>query len=464
MIEPDDVRPDIYIGLVGAAGTDLSAIIRELRSQLAIVRYSVEHIKLSALIGSALGIQSGQDEYRRMSTFMKAGDAIRANSPEGGGVAALAIQDIVSRRNGDRSGKARAFVIDSLKHPDEIKLLDGIYVRNYYTLSVYLPQDLRERNLAIKISKDRREPPSKKIITDSRQLISADEKSQGDTAQNVRDAFPRGDFFVNGRSDISDQIKRFVEIVFGEPYATPTLDEYAMFTARGAGYRSSDLSRQIGATIIDRHGSIVATGCNEVPYPGGGFFTYGLSEGIDDNRDFVKQIDPNAAEIQRTLIEVVRILRSAGHIGDTRLDDKADKKLVDDLLQGDQKDLLRDARIRSLIEFGRVVHAEMHAICDAAAAGRSVRGATLYSTTFPCHLCAKHIIAAGIREVVYVEPYPKSLTSQLYADEIQFAHERPAAAASDRVDRVVFRPFHGVAPNFSSVHSAIAPARTTAAC
>src|SRR5690606_9595931 len=139
--------------------------------------------------------------------FMKAGDAIRANSPDSGGVAALAIQEIVVRRGEDRSGKSRAFIIDSLKHPDEVKLLDGIYVRNYYTLSVYLPQEMREQNLAIKIAKDRREPPSKKIVTDSKQLISADEKSQGDTAQNVRDAFPRGDFFVNGKSDLSDQIK-----------------------------------------------------------------------------------------------------------------------------------------------------------------------------------------------------------------------------------------------------------------
>ncbi|MDN3612645.1 hypothetical protein QWZ16_23945 [Vibrio ostreicida] len=26
---------------------------------------------------------------------------------------------------------------------------------------------------------------------------------------------------------------------------------------------------------------------------------------------------------------------------------------------------------------------------------------------FPCHNCAKHIVASGIKRVVYVEPYPK---------------------------------------------------------
>jgi deoxycytidylate deaminase len=29
--------------------------------------------------------------------------------------------------------------------------------------------------------------------------------------------------------------------------------------------------------------------------------------------------------------------------------------------------------------------------------------------SFPCHMCARHIIATGLREVVYIEPYPKSV-------------------------------------------------------
>lgn len=55
------------------------------------------------------------------------------------------------------------------------------------------------------------------------------------------------------------------------------------------------------------------------------------------------------------------------------------------------------------------MHAEMFAITDAARRGLSVRDATLYCTTFPCHMCARHIIASGIRKVVYIEPYPKSM-------------------------------------------------------
>jgi cytidine deaminase len=107
---------------------------------------------------------------------------------------------------------------------------------------------------------------------------------------------------------------------------------------------------------------------------------------------------------------------------------------------------MSSARVRNLIEFGRIVHAEMHAICEAAASGKPVRGGVLYCTTFPCHVCARHIIAAGIREVIYIEPYPKSLTGQLYADEIKFAHEAAAEADHATQSQVVFRPFHGTAP------------------
>jgi cytidine deaminase len=91
-----------------------------------------------------------------------------------------------------------------------------------------------------------------------------------------------------------------------------------------------------------------------------------------------------------------------------------------------------------LTEYGRVVHAEMCAICDAARIGRSVKGATLYCTTFPCHNCTKHILAAGIERVVYMEPYPKSKAKDLHENEIEIEKESAI--------RVSFVPFLGISP------------------
>jgi deoxycytidylate deaminase len=50
------------------------------------------------------------------------------------------------------------------------------------------------------------------------------------------------------------------------------------------------------------------------------------------------------------------------------------------------------------------LHAEHRAILNAG--DRDLSRCTLYTTTFPCTLCAEKIIHAGIKRVVYMEAYP----------------------------------------------------------
>lgn len=69
----------------------------------------------------------------------------------------------------------------------------------------------------------------------------------------------------------------------------------------------------------------------------------------------------------------------------------------------------------------------------------SCRDGEIYVTTFPCHNCAKHLIAAGIRKVTYIEPYPKSKAYQFYGDSI-------SNEGKDLGKKVVFSPFIGVGP------------------
>lgn len=52
------------------------------------------------------------------------------------------------------------------------------------------------------------------------------------------------------------------------------------------------------------------------------------------------------------------------------------------------------------------IHAEQNAIIQAAKLGISIDGATLYCTHFPCTICARMIINAGISRIVYIHPYP----------------------------------------------------------
>ena len=60
----------------------------------------------------------------------------------------------------------------------------------------------------------------------------------------------------------------------------------------------------------------------------------------------------------------------------------------------------RSAENREDTKYPYVVHAELNAILNAG--GKSLRGSRIYVALFPCNECAKAIIQAGIKEVIYL--------------------------------------------------------------
>jgi hypothetical protein len=70
----------------------------------------------------------------------------------------------------------------------------------------------------------------------------------------------------------------------------------------------------------------------------------------------------------------------------------------------------------------------------------SIKNCIMYVTAFPCHECARHILASGINLVRYIEPYPKSLAADQYPDSIEVASTGAVG------DKLVFEPFVGIAP------------------
>lgn len=64
-------------------------------------------------------------------------------------------------------------------------------------------------------------------------------------------------------------------------------------------------------------------------------------------------------------------------------------------------------------ELCRGAHAEANAIIQAALHGISTENSIMYSTHQPCVMCAKLLINAKIREVVYKIPYPDKLSREL---------------------------------------------------
>ncbi len=67
-------------------------------------------------------------------------------------------------------------------------------------------------------------------------------------------------------------------------------------------------------------------------------------------------------------------------------------------------------------ELCRGLHAEQNAIIQAAFHGVSIRDAVLYCTHLPCIICAKRLINAGIRRVVYLDGYADPLTGEMLAE------------------------------------------------
>ena len=173
---------------------------------------------------------------------------------------------------------------------------------------------------------------------------------------------------------------------------------------------------------------MIALGTNEVPKADGGVYWEGDQ---DDAREFHLGIDTNDRRKRDIAEDIVQLLDERGMLDrdpDTRPEPA---EVLDAILR---------SQLGALTEFGRAAHAEMSALLDAARRGAPVKGAKLYTTTFPCHNCARHLILAGISEIVYVAPYAKSRAFRLHEDAIAVARAEPPAG------KLHLRPFVGAGP------------------
>ena len=74
-------------------------------------------------------------------------------------------------------------------------------------------------------------------------------------------------------------------------------------------------------------------------------------------------------------------------------------------------------------ELCRATHAEQNAIIQAAVLGVSIDGGTCYVTDSPCSLCAKMLINAGIKRVVFIGRYPDDLAMTFFEEAGVILHQ-----------------------------------------
>lgn len=412
---------ELVLGICSQVGAKKTLIIESLQSELKEFGYEIEIIKLSKFIqlDTKIKILDEKDKYKgKTNGFVNHLNKINKGNKlrERFGndyLANLAISKIANDKKEKFNIKGEedfsnvktqriCYIIDSIKHNEELNVLRDVYGGLFYLIGIFTPKSERVINIS-----------SSTITTsEAKEIIQTDEyQEENSNGQQVRDVFVDSDFFIKvaelNEKDIDEKIVRFVDLIFQNRIITPTIEERAMYEAQSASVNSACLSRQVGASIISEE-ELLSVGWNDVPKYGGNLYT---SNSKEDNRCYISGgkcfNDSNKKNI-RDVIE--------GSFKEKLEKIETEKKKEIANILGE---VLESSSIKTLIEFSRSVHAEMHAILNAASLyGAKLKESTLFCTTYPCHNCVRHIIAAGITKLYYIEPYVKSKGVDLHSDAI----------------------------------------------
>lgn len=457
-------NPEIFIALAAPIGTDLDCVEEELSSNLRSFGYKTVQIRVSEIISRIVGMKFLKEHFaevvkppKTLREKIEAGNKIRSVFKDPDILSCLVCLRILSERMRIKTHEmsteevsalspeeratletvpiaSTAYIIRQLKRPEEVRLLREIYGPHFILISANGDIDKRLSRLENHIGKTEIHRTPKQRAQEARDLMDEDsEQEDKDFGQLISETFHLADFFVetNTRESVEKSARRFVRGFFGSNRISPTKDEYGTYFAKAASLKTVDMSRQVGAAIFTEDGDIITTGCNDVAKAGGGQF---WEDDAEKYRDIDLGSEANKEETNRIVFDFLKTLHQKGVLKEGQ---NAETLLSDH----STKDAIMESMVGEITEYGRMIHAEMAAITDAARLGRGVNNASLYVTTYPCHNCAKHIISSGIKKVVYVEPYPKSRATTLYGHAI---------SEVQKSDSVIFQHFYGIAPRLYS--------------
>lgn len=379
-------RPDsgyLVLGLTGSFGSGCSEVAEILRCGK---DYRVVSIS---------GILEKESEHRqeelpdspqqRRQALQELGNRLRGE--RGNGVLVkMALEQAVGE------DKDRPLVLDSLKNPGEIAELREL--PNSYVVAV----DASRRNRWGRIAAQ--SDYEEKLFRRNDQVDKDEGLKYG---QRVQACVDRADIVISNEEDWGDSPRKkekfrskvlgYVHLLEEPGYREPTFRELAMNNAYSTSLRSRCLSRRVGAVIVSQKIEnapyyVLATGYNHVP---------------PRSRECIEEFhECYRAMKKKEVLDSLKFCPGCGSgLEDARCDNSdchysmAQGNLLDRIMPGKGLDLCRAS------------HAEESAILQTCVlGGPSPRDGIMFTTTFPCPLCAKMIVGAGIREVAYVEPYP----------------------------------------------------------
>lgn len=355
--------PYIVIGLTGSFGSGCSYIAENI-----ITKLGYRKISLSDVLRSQYSTENKNEPTCR-NDLQVFGDNIRENY----GAGFLAEQVIEGIRSTQEHAK---WIVDSIRNPEEVHVLRR-HFPNFFLMGVFADKHIRWDRI-----RDRYQG-------DIRTFDIDDQNDSGDSSeqfgQRVSDCFYEADIVVTNNTNYSSvgnvkfqdlklKINQYVTLLENPLSRRQALrsDEAMMAMAYTISQRSSCIQRKVGAVITDAASTVISSGYNEVPQ--------GETPCADEHQQCYR------------------------------------RKLINDfsndlnaICPNDRENVLNSFRKHfRVLDKCRSLHAEENAIVSMARHGgtSAISECTLYTTTYPCRLCANKISQLGIKRVVYLEPYP----------------------------------------------------------
>jgi hypothetical protein len=170
LLEMQATDSELFIALVAAVGTDLGMLTTEFETELTAYGYTTHQIRLSDFLAELQGHDfTGLPFDERLWAAMDAGNQLRRDWGRGDALALAAISDIVATRRETAPSREEdgedtqpvnldraAFVIRSLKTPDELRTLRAVYGPRVFVVAAYSSEGDRLSHLADEIRASRK--------------------------------------------------------------------------------------------------------------------------------------------------------------------------------------------------------------------------------------------------------------------------------------------------------------------
>lgn len=393
----------LVVGLAGAFGSGCTTLAEALAEDLGFT-----NLKLSDLIRREwhereFATSGGEVEPPR-GALQDLGDARRRFHGKNHYWVESAIASIDRR-----SGEHPKIVLDGIRNPGEVSWLRESF-KNFVLVAVDAPRSERwERLRNTKNWADRTQ-------AEFDEVSRRDVDSPVEWGQRVQACVDNADYIITNdhhlavpaaRAHLLDRASRLLRLMTSpssDQDMRPTEAEVFMHLAHAAASRSACLKRQVGAVVVSGRHEVDAL---SIQSPAIGL---GFNENPEGMRPCYLEFRECYRDIwRRERLEAME-LRNCPSCGSPLAAPRYPPVCSNPACEAG-RNLLNVVFPERAMSHCTAIHAEVRAILSADRA--ELPGSTLYSTTFPCFLCAQQIINAGIGRVVYVEPYPDTAAERL---------------------------------------------------